>query len=1572
MSASSTCTSCVAGQYQDVRGSAACKVCTAGSYSRVQTAYRCYNCPSGKFAALGTAAAYATACTACPGGQFQFVSGGASCAAAGQVACPSGQAFSSGTGRCERCPRGKHSDVTACVDCEANKYQTRSGRSECWNCPTGRFSTSTGASSSSGCSTCPAGQSAAAGRVCEQCAAGQVSGASGRYGAPACTACPYGKFVGTEGQTACNSCAAGFTTARTGCTASADCVAEGANTCRAGRYKRSSRSFCSSCPKGKYQDVSFATDCKECAAGLYQTQSGRTTCETCPSGRFSLSGSSSYYSCKTCSAGTFIASGSAGGSCAVCPSGKYSTQSGGDTCRECDAGKYGPFSGRDHWRFCYDCPKGKYAAAGGTTSCTPCAAGFTTPSPATASTSQCTVAASATDAAATSEGLCTTDVDLGFVMDASGSVGRWNFESMKTFVADVVRHFEIGANRTRVGVVTYSSRQALSFDMTKHMTNPAAIASSIDAIRYTGGGTRTGAAIAYAQSALFGAASGARPANAGVPKVLVVITDGKSQDRVSAAALQMKAAGTSVFAIGVGRGYDRDELDQLASEPTSEHVVGLTDFDLGSVLDKMRTKVCAEPAKAVITAPVVTVCEPMRPKYFKFTLEPEDKIQLNLTRTDGGTGAVTLYTSFDNRQPSAVNHRSGEEFADVTKAMAAGQRTVLQMLTVRSPSRCDGSKVDVYVGVVAQAGSAGQVAFALSGSVVVKKFHGCDFDAAAGTDQFCGWTRSDAGEQQGAYGAADRTRWQLKQGATPSAGTGPSGDHSTGTGSYIFVEASPACEQCAARTNETATITSPYMLAGSAAARASFGFAYHMRGAGMGGLQLLYRVTDDEDGAEADWSPLWSAAGPQADGWLSHTLNLPAATMLGVTKLQLRFVATVGPSFLSDFALDDFAFSDAGTAAAVSTMTAAAEPLAVSSQGATACYNAAAASAFYPGSAVRVAWTSSKPRCFVGITLEEVTAAAAAGAYATQPRTFVLQNFATDRSAGAVNVTLPAGMVPGLQYKIVVSSGASSASASTTTFTAAAQTITVAAVANFVAGEPAALCWAKHGGAAISGAAVSLSLHTCAGTLAGPLAAEQPSSGSWAWYSPAALAAGSYFVRAAQTSYNSATRQYAVRRGDSSCFVVTTPAADTAISMQLPPPATPSCMFSGADADEDRGYFFTAPTAFSITGLRVSPLAGASAAQRVQVVTFTPAAPVPGSEALALASGAWVSVFSRTNQPAAGKVSCSVAIPAGTVVGILGSRAGPNGGAVSAYGVAPAASSLSGLPVSLQRLHRETGGALGTDSEHGLGLVDMFYTASAAATSTIEFGLFDAGAPHALSGGWRQLDLATLQSVQQQFAAQYNDQASGGLTVLSGFTSGSCCFKLKGGKSLTIDGELPFPLEASATAAPSVYDACRNFDFVAGARYRFHNLPAVGGRMPLSWAAQLGETAVCRSDHNPSLFFRYLGAADGEIAPDAEARVVTVAPAADVTLDSLVNITWTDARSGSSVSVHLFRCADAELSSCVRVDARTGVAQAADAYGATAGAIEATAVDDGATTWRVPSALPLDAGTCSLGSVGMV
>ena len=104
------------------------------------------------------------------------------------------------------------------------------------------------------------------------------------------------------------------------------------------------------------------------------------------------------------------------------------------------------------------------------------------------------------------------------------------------------------------------------FGLDQHYTQ-SALFSAIDGITHPGGGTNTGNALLKAKSDLFAKSPRA------VPKIAIVITDGRSRDDIVAPAQQLRDSGCTVFSVGVGDNFDMEQLKQMATDPDSQHVL---------------------------------------------------------------------------------------------------------------------------------------------------------------------------------------------------------------------------------------------------------------------------------------------------------------------------------------------------------------------------------------------------------------------------------------------------------------------------------------------------------------------------------------------------------------------------------------------------------------------------------------------------------------------------------------------------------------------------------------------------------------------------------------------------------------------------------------------------------------------------------------------------------------------------------------------------------------------------------------------------------------------------------------
>ncbi|KAG5838425.1 hypothetical protein ANANG_G00223570 [Anguilla anguilla] len=179
--------------------------------------------------------------------------------------------------------------------------------------------------------------------------------------------------------------------------------------------------------------------------------------------------------------------------------------------------------------------------------------------------------------------------DIVFLVDGSSSIGRANFLQVKGFMAGIVKPFTgaVSATGVRFGAVQYSDTSRVEFTFTTYL-NGTELVSAVENLNYKGGNTRTGAGLKFVADNFFSAS-----AIRDVPKIAILITDGKSQDSVRDPAQKLRSLGVKLFAVGI-KNADEVELALIASEPTRDFSFFVGDFKiLSTLLPLVAPHVCA-------------------------------------------------------------------------------------------------------------------------------------------------------------------------------------------------------------------------------------------------------------------------------------------------------------------------------------------------------------------------------------------------------------------------------------------------------------------------------------------------------------------------------------------------------------------------------------------------------------------------------------------------------------------------------------------------------------------------------------------------------------------------------------------------------------------------------------------------------------------------------------------------------------------------------------------------------------------------------------------------------------------
>ncbi|XP_038582158.1 collagen alpha-1(XII) chain isoform X6 [Micropterus salmoides] len=179
--------------------------------------------------------------------------------------------------------------------------------------------------------------------------------------------------------------------------------------------------------------------------------------------------------------------------------------------------------------------------------------------------------------------------DVVFLIDGSWSIGEDSFTKVVHFVYGMIGAFDvIGPSGMQVSFVQYSDDAKTEFRLNAYQDKGVAM-SSLYHIPYRGGNTKTGGALKHTYEKAFSIENGMRR---NVPKVVVAITDGRSQDEVKKSAAKLQHAGYSVFAIGVAD-VDFVELQGIGSKPSERHVFVVDDFDaFDTIKENLITFIC--------------------------------------------------------------------------------------------------------------------------------------------------------------------------------------------------------------------------------------------------------------------------------------------------------------------------------------------------------------------------------------------------------------------------------------------------------------------------------------------------------------------------------------------------------------------------------------------------------------------------------------------------------------------------------------------------------------------------------------------------------------------------------------------------------------------------------------------------------------------------------------------------------------------------------------------------------------------------------------------------------------------
>lgn len=185
--------------------------------------------------------------------------------------------------------------------------------------------------------------------------------------------------------------------------------------------------------------------------------------------------------------------------------------------------------------------------------------------------------------------------DIVFVLDASSSVSKEDYNKGKAFIKELMSSFSISDDLIRVGLVAFNQFVHIAFHLNK-ISEPGQTATSlrnlVDNATDIQVGTFTHKALQAVREEMFLPDKGDRP---DVPNIVIVLTDGRSrkpEETVKEAAM-LRENGTLMFAIAVGQWRSDTELQVLASKPAPQYKFTVETFDgLETIRSSLSEKTC--------------------------------------------------------------------------------------------------------------------------------------------------------------------------------------------------------------------------------------------------------------------------------------------------------------------------------------------------------------------------------------------------------------------------------------------------------------------------------------------------------------------------------------------------------------------------------------------------------------------------------------------------------------------------------------------------------------------------------------------------------------------------------------------------------------------------------------------------------------------------------------------------------------------------------------------------------------------------------------------------------------------
>ncbi|XP_067433193.1 collagen alpha-1(XII) chain-like [Thunnus thynnus] len=168
----------------------------------------------------------------------------------------------------------------------------------------------------------------------------------------------------------------------------------------------------------------------------------------------------------------------------------------------------------------------------------------------------------------------TAKADIVLLVCESRIITSEDHENIKSFLTQIVNNFDIGPDKVQIGLVQYADSSVTQWDLNTHQTKQSLL-EAIANLPQEGEDYDyyTGRALRRIQYDLFQPNKGTRSDS---QKILILITDGESQDDVSLHSQHLRDDGIEIYTIGV-KNVNEAQLRIIASDPDEIHMFSVID-----------------------------------------------------------------------------------------------------------------------------------------------------------------------------------------------------------------------------------------------------------------------------------------------------------------------------------------------------------------------------------------------------------------------------------------------------------------------------------------------------------------------------------------------------------------------------------------------------------------------------------------------------------------------------------------------------------------------------------------------------------------------------------------------------------------------------------------------------------------------------------------------------------------------------------------------------------------------------------------------------------------------------------